>query len=115
MVCPNPNCGRIHENVHGKCPHCGSDFHGHVGGKRAVKPRDVVSRFKCGHDILLHWPCPKCEREGEECEVYRQSLLAKLKELLIYRGINKSEAWERAKKLLAAIDPTEAQKGTPST
>jgi hypothetical protein len=37
MVCSNPNCKRVHENVRGKCPHCGADFRGHI------RPRHVTN------------------------------------------------------------------------
>jgi len=107
MICPS--CKATHENVRGKCPHCGADFHGHIDGKRAVKPRDLVMRYLCAHDILLHRPCMKCERSAEDCEVYRQSMLARLREFFINQGVDKSEAWERAKKFLAAVDLVQAQ------
>ena len=109
MICPNPRCGKVHENVRGKCPYCGSDFHGHVGGKRAIKPRDLVTRYVCAHDILLCWPCTKCERSEEGCEVYRQSFLAQLKTIFIGAGVSKAEAWERAKEYLASVDAVKAQ------
>jgi hypothetical protein len=116
MVCPNPNCGRIHENVNGKCPSCDADFHGHVDGKRAAKPRDVVDIIiKCGHGILLIYPCPKCERSTEDCEVYRRGLLVKRQAVLVYQGVGKSEAWERAKEWLATFLPPDTQEVNPPT
>ena len=112
MICPNPNCGKIHENVRGKCPFCGSDSYGHVGGKYAIQPRDLAEKYhkyRCAHGILRHQPCSKCERSAEDSEDYRRHILADLKDLLINRGVSRSEAWERAKKLLAVIHKSEAQ------
>jgi hypothetical protein len=87
--------------VNGKCPYCDADFHGHVGGKHAVKPHDVVRNFKCGHDIYLYLPCLKCERSDEDCEVYRRSLLVKLQQVYIYcHGMSRSAAWARAKEMM---------------
>src|SRR5260370_42315046 len=110
MVCPN--CKTNHENVRGKCPRCGADFHGYGGGRCAVQPRELrkVASHRCSHGILRHWPCTKCYRSDAEIETYKQSILAQIKELLIRGGVNKSEAWERSKEMLAAIDLWEARK-----
>jgi len=109
MICPN--CGTPHENERGKCPHCGADFHGHVRGKHAVQPRDLLGpKYRCAHGTLRTQPCAKCERSDEECEDYRRATLADLKRLLITYGINKSDAWERAKEMLAAVEIIEAQR-----
>ncbi len=102
MICPH--CRATHENVRGKCPHCGSDFHGYVREKRVVQPRDLGAKYRCAHGMFLHRPCPKCERSAEECEVYRRSILSYLK-----RFFGESEAEKRSKDMLAAIDLIEAQ------
>jgi hypothetical protein len=36
MICPS--CKMIHENVRGKCPHCGADFRGLFRPPRRVTP-----------------------------------------------------------------------------
>jgi len=112
MICQNPDCRKNHENVRGKCPHCGADFNGHVSGKHAIQPRELslVTSRRCSHGILLHWPCSKCERSDEDCKTYERSIRFHIKELLILNGVNMSEAWERSKNLLAAVDLIEAQK-----
>lgn len=102
MICPN--CRSTHENVHGKCPICDSDFHGHIRGKHAVQPRDLGPKYRCAHGIFLHRPCSKCERSDEQREVYRRPVLSLLKSFF-----NKSEAEKRAKDMLSAIDVIEAQ------
>jgi hypothetical protein len=118
MICSS--CNTPHENVRGKCPHCGSDFHGHIGDKHAVKPHDVELRsellwasgsYRCPHKILRHQPCPECAPTNEECEVYRRSILYQLKTLFIDAGVDKSEAWERAKTFLAKLDAADARDG----
>src|SRR5271157_108911 len=98
MICPNPNCGATHENIRGKCPHCGADFHGYVREKRVVQPPDLGPEYRCAHGIFRHRPCPKCERSAEDCEVhgYRRSI----RSVLIKGSFSKSEA----EKILAAID-----------
>src|SRR6266851_5284682 len=101
MTCRN--CGRVHENVRGKCPHCGADSHGHVREKRVTQPRDLdkyLQQLRCPHRHFLYRPCPKCERSSEECEVYRRDILARI----IKFGIAKSEA----ERMLAALDLIEA-------
>src|SRR5271167_791650 len=101
MICPNPNYGKIHENVRGKCPHCGSDFHGHVPSKHAVQPRGLVEN-KCAHGIFRFRPCDGCERSVEDSEVYRRSILTTLTEWRVARFANsKSEAEKHAKAMLA--------------
>ena len=108
MICPN--CETIHESDRGKCPHCGADFHGHVRGKRAVQPRDLLGlKYRCAHGTLRHQPCPKCERSDQERDDYRRAILADLKGWLIAEGVSKSDAWERANQMLAALDAIEAQ------
>ena len=104
MICPN--CRRTHENVRGKCPHCGADFHGNVREKRAVQPRELGPKYRCAHGILLHRPCSKCERSNQDCGVYRRSVLNYLKGFF-----EKSEADKRANDMLSAIDLIEGQKG----
>ncbi len=111
IICPNPNCGMPHENVRGKCPHCGSDFHGYVRGKHVVEPRDLGPKGRCAHGIYLHRPCPKCERSAEECEVYQRPVLAELKKAAILLGVTESQAENAARLLLAEIDKREAQQG----
>lgn|SRR5438132_1122374 len=109
MICPH--CGTIHESERGKCPLCGADFHGHVREKHVVQPRDLVVKYRCAHGILRHQPCSKCGRSAEECEDYRRHILADLKELLITYGVSKSEAWERSKVFLIAIEASAGQEG----
>lgn len=103
MICPN--CKSLHENVHGKCPRCGSDFHGHVSGKHAVRPRDLGPKYRCAHGIFLHRPCSKCERSIEESEVYRRPVMALLKSFF-----DEADADKRAKDMLSALDMIEAEK-----
>src|SRR5713226_788943 len=104
VVSRNPLCGTPPENVRGKCPFCGSDSHGHADEKHAVKPRGLANNV-CPHGIIRLLPCPKCERSSEECEGYRRRFLTIYKEWLIeVRGVSKSEASERAKAYLAALD-----------
>ena len=109
IICPN--CGRLHQNVSGKCPNP------KCRPTRAVQPLElrglsmVTTKRRCSHGILLHWPCSKCDRsDAADLETYKRSFLCVIKELLIRGGVNKSEAWERSKKLLAAIDSWETQK-----
>jgi hypothetical protein len=107
VICPQ--CGKPHENVRGKCPFCGSDFHGHIRGKYAVQPRDLGPKFRCAHGIALHRPCQNYERSAEECEVYRRPILADLRKVALHFGVRESEADEGAKLLLVEIDAREAQ------
>lgn len=109
MICPN--CRRIHENVQGKCPHCGADFHGYIRQKHVVQPLDLDSKCRCAHGILRHRPCSKCERSSQDCEAYRRSILAYLKELLIRSGVceSDSEGEQGAELLLPEIDAREAR------
>ncbi len=102
MICPH--CRATHENVRGKCPHCGSDFHGHVREKRVVQPRDLPDKFRCAHGNLRARPCPKCERSPEDCLFYQRDLLSYLKTLF-----SESEAEKRSKEWLSALDLIEAQ------
>lgn len=76
-------------------------------GKHAVTPRDlsnVIAKRLCAHNILLCLPCLKCERyAGKDCADYEQSMLVELQKLYLDDGAKKSEAWKKAKDLLAAI------------
>lgn len=110
FICPN--CKTPHESESGKCPQCGWNFHGSVRGKHAVQPRDLPKRYICVHGIPRHLPCLKCGRcQGEECESYKRAILVHLQEVLISDCKTRSEAWERAKVLLDAIDTvTEARR-----
>jgi len=70
-----------------------------------VQPRDLPKRYIRPDGIPLHLPCLKCGRyQGEECETHKRSILKYLREFLIADSKTRSEAWERAKTLLTAID-----------
>lgn len=109
VICPNPKCGKPHENVRGKCPYCGSDFRGRVREKHVVQPRDLGPKSRCAHGIYLHRPCPKCERSAEECEVYRRSVLTDLRKAVLLLGVREADADKGSRLLLAEIDAREAQ------
>jgi hypothetical protein len=56
-------------------------------------------------------PCAKCGRDTEEdCESYERRILIDFQELYTARGESKRDAWESAKRLVAAIDLFEGQK-----
>ena len=40
----------------------------------------------CSHDIPLHEPCVDCARSAEECKVYRDVAMLRIKELLAQLG-----------------------------
>lgn len=110
MVCPK--CGMIREDERGRCWNCEADFHGHVHGKRAVQPRELMAKMakRCPHDIFLHQPCPKCDRSTDDCEVYRRATLVRIQEVLVsIYGLSRPTAWESAKAVLAAADAKAAQ------
>jgi hypothetical protein len=49
-------------------------------------------------------PCSKCERyAGKDCEEYEQSMLVELQTIFLNDGTKRSEAWTKAKEILAAI------------
>jgi uncharacterized OB-fold protein len=103
IICPN--CGRLHQNVSGKCPNP------ECRPTRAVKSRDLaVAQRLCAHDTPLHWPCEKCERSDEDCEVYRRAILVTFQGFYVTDGAGRSRAWEQAEQLLVAVDLVLAQK-----
>ncbi len=112
MICPN--CGKTHESERGKCPFCGSNFHGRVRDKHAVQPRELMAKLaehRCPHGFLKHRPCAKCELSDEDRETYRRHFLVEIQAVYInYLGArSKSEAWGAANLLLTDIDAREAQ------
>lgn len=99
-----PICGTLHENVRGKCPR--SDLHPQPRGrgKRAVQPRELGPKYRCGHGILLHRICQKCERlSAEDCEPYRRQVLNVLKHMF--------KTQQELSDFLAAVDLLESQQG----
>ncbi len=109
IICPN--CGRLHQNVSGKCPNP------ECRPTRAVKSRDLaIAQRLCVHDTPLHWPCERCERSKEDCKPYRQDILVRFQSIYITDGVSRSKAWEQAEQLLAAVDLalTQNRKGTRS-
>lgn len=102
MVCPA--CGKTIETERSICPLCRAPIRGQSRGKRVTQTRGLEPKYLCPHGIPLHWPCRKCERTVEGCAVYERSLLVNLQALLQREGISKSEAWARAKNMLAALD-----------
>jgi hypothetical protein len=110
MICPS--CKTPHENVRGKCPRCGADFHGHIQAKHAAQPRELLSEVakRCAHGIFLHQECVKCERFGEDLEEYRKAAKVRAQEILIQHfGLTRPNAWRFAETLLEVSDANSAQ------
>jgi len=99
-----PRCGQLHTNERGKCPFCDWGVYSRTGGKHAIRPRDLLAKRFCSHNILLCLPCSKCERyAGKDCEDYEKSMLVELQTIFINDGTKRSEAWMKAKEFLAAV------------
>ena len=102
------NCEKLRPDDGRKCPHCGANFRGSVGGgKHVVEPRDLkgLKHLRCEHGILPDRPCLKCFRSDEECKHHETRVLMFLKDALIKSGVvSSTQAWDAAKLLRAQID-----------
>ncbi len=43
---------------------------------------DIQQTRRCAHDRALVDPCPECERNEDDCVVYRRAVQSRIKELL---------------------------------
>ena|ERR1700756_263776 len=54
--------------------------------KRSFDKDGCLKTRSCSHDIPLHEPCVDCCRSVEECKVYRDVAMLRIKELLAQLG-----------------------------